>query len=254
MQTKQALIAIGGRATRLRAGDVDVPISKSFIKVAGHPLLYWCLLSLHAAGVSDFVLAFDQDEQKDAANSVLDELPVPFTNAEVNFFKDKGHGVHGLPYCIRKEKYLHEQYIFECGHTVSAPRHYRELDAAKEPGNIVFSAFRPHPQNLRHLVRLHEGRIELDTTTDPGDSAFAHPFIVNKQYGRSLRYYRFNIINVINGYAERGQLRYVKTDVPPEFDIEPEMELALRTYEDSLRDINGELDLDWSPKGTSIAP
>lgn len=244
METKQALVAIGGRATRLRADGVPVPISKSFLEVADRPLLYWCLLSLHAAGISDIVLAADQDMQLHEAELVLSQLPVSFRR--LTFFRDEGFGVHGLPYYARE--CLDEQYIFECGHTVTPPRHYCRLDAAKRPTNAVFSAFRPHPQNLRYPIRLNRGRVEIGTKEKPGEFALAHPFVLDRNYGLTLPQSQFNIVNVINDYARRGQLRYVKAEISPEFDIEPEMELALRECEDYLRGVDGELGIDWPRK------
>src|SRR4051794_15034427 len=111
MEARQALVAIGGRASRLRQAGVDVPVAKSFLEVAGKPLLYWCLTALHDAGVREIVLAADQGTQERAAWRVLRALSVRFDR--VRIFRDKGAGVHCLPWFA--SRLLAERYIFECG-------------------------------------------------------------------------------------------------------------------------------------------
>jgi dTDP-glucose pyrophosphorylase len=60
MKVEQALVAVGGNASRLKADGIDVPIAKSFLPVAERPLLFWSLSSLALAGVSKLVLAGNQ--------------------------------------------------------------------------------------------------------------------------------------------------------------------------------------------------
>jgi len=144
MKTVQALVAIGGRASRLRSGGIDVPISKSFLLLHGKPLLYWTLKSLYIAGIKEVVLCADARIQLLEADLILSQASFEF---KVRDFLDDGLGVHGLPYQARSV--LDGQFIFECGHGVSEPQHYSRLDAAKRARNVVFSGFQPHPSNPR---------------------------------------------------------------------------------------------------------
>jgi hypothetical protein len=222
MKALQALVAIGGRARRLREGGMEVPITKSFLDVGGRPVLYWNLLSLHIAGVRRLVIASDRPDLRRYLDSVLADLRPKFDRVEC--FLDGGLGVHGLPYQARdclKEVFVEETFIFECGHSVMAPRHYANLITAKKANNVVFSAFRPHPENPRQPITLNRG---------PGPEiwALAHPFVVDGDYVERLPSLGFNISNILRYYGSNGRLSYVFTDQPPEFDIVEEYEASRR--------------------------
>ena len=227
IKTRQALVAIGGRASRLRADGVNVPISKSFIRVSGRPLLFWCLEFLYMAGVREVLLCADNPAQKRAAKVVLSELPVKFV--DVMMFDDPGVGVHCLPFHVRE--YLHEQYLFECGHNVTLPSHFQAMDRLKSSYNIVFSAFTPHPDNLRYPVRWMDGMISRGLRIDaPEQFAFAHPLLVDRSYAEMLPYLGFNFINIVDYYAFNGRLCYVNGLMPPEFDIKDELVGSMTAY------------------------
>jgi dTDP-glucose pyrophosphorylase len=180
VRTRQALIAIGGRASRLRADGVSVPISKSFIRVSGRPLLFWCLEFLYIAGIRELILCADDPTQERAADVVLAELPVKFS--KVTNFRDPGLGVHCLPYHVRE--HLHDWCLFECGHNVTLPSHLQAMDRLKSSGNVVFSAFDPHPENLRYPVRLIDGVISRGPRIRaPEQFAFAHPLLIHREIG-----------------------------------------------------------------------
>lgn len=229
MKTVQALVAIGGRASRLRSGGVRVPVSKSFLTLRGRPLLYWTLKSLHLAGVREIVLCADNELQLLEADLVLGQLSCRFT---VRDFLDRGLGVHGLPY--HAHRLLGDRFFFECGHGISAPEHYRRLDAEKLADNVVFSAFRPHSSNPRQPVALNTlgyvGRFR-----GVGDYAVAHPMLVDQAYALALPRLGFRIAEVIRHYTSSDRLRYVLSCLPPEFDVVEEMRDALPRYEDFLR-------------------
>lgn len=88
MKTEQALVAVGGKASRLRLGTDQEPFAKSYMEADLCPLLHWCLRSLQYAGVKHVVLAGDRQEHLIAAEAVVDELLTPFDT--VQFFQDEG--------------------------------------------------------------------------------------------------------------------------------------------------------------------
>jgi hypothetical protein len=227
----QALIAVGGQASRLKGGGVNVPLSKAFIGLNGHPLLYWALVSLHYGGFSRLVLAGNAAGQLREAELVLASLPVDF--AEVAFFQDPGLGVHGLPYQARH--LLDDEFLFECGHSMMTPVHYRLLADKKNHNNIVFSAFSPHPSNPRQPVHLGEHVVEVGNHV--GRYAIAHPMVVDQHYARKLPQLGFNISNIITHHAVRFRLHYVRSTMPPEFDLIEELNASLPIYRDYAREL-----------------
>jgi hypothetical protein len=235
MKISQALVAIGGRATRLRAGGIDVRISKSFLTIRGKPLLHWCLYSLYLAGIREVVLAADRDIQLHEAEFVLSGLPVEFQN--VAYFMDEGLGVHGLPYYARH--LLDDRYIFECGHSVNTPELYRKLDGSAQGGVVAFSAFRPHAENQRYPVHLNGGKVVTAPDRRRGRFALAHPFAIDRSYGEALPALGVDIVRVIDSYVDQSRLQYVLTDMPPEFDIVPEFVEATKAYESYVVSLSG---------------
>ncbi|MCR6484015.1 hypothetical protein M8542_14420 [Amycolatopsis sp. OK19-0408] len=230
MQITEALVAIGGRASRLRAAGIEVPVSKSFIKVQGRPLLHWCLSSLYRAGVRSIVLAADSVLQYHEAQLVLREFEFSFE--EIRFLRDEGRGVHGLPYHARSM--MADQFIFECGHSVMASSHYMRIAAEKEVENVVFSAFHPDPSNLRQPVQLdQDGHVSVGSLEE-SSFAVAHPFVVDRRYAESLPKHQFGIERIISHYAELHKLKYVFSELPPEFDVSEEYYRSLKIYDSTL--------------------
>ena len=226
-KVRQALVAIGGRASRLRADGVNVPISKSFIRVCGRPLLFWCLEFLYMGGIRELILCADDPSQISAANMVLSELPIKFT--DVVMFTDPGAGVHCLPFHTRD--ILRDRCLFECGHNVTLPSHLQAMDRLKSPDNVVFSAFEPHPDNLRYPVRLVDGVITRGLQAgDPGQFAFAHPLLIDRSYAEILPYLGYNFVNIVDYYRLSRRLSYVKGVMPPEFDIKDEFVISMTAY------------------------
>jgi len=227
MKIVQALVAIGGRASRLRVRGYDVPVSKSFIQFKGQPVLYWSLLSLHAAGLRNLVLAGDDILQLAEARLLVDDLPVSFR--QVVFFQDPGLGVHGLPYQARA--LLDDQYLFDCGHGLMDFRHYRRLMSAKNADYIIFSAFAPHPQNLRQPVSLSRGRVTGMGAGRRFRFAIAHPMVIDRRYAETLPELEYDIRAIIDYYSTRRALRYIFSEMPPEFDIVEELRDVEAPYE-----------------------
>lgn len=234
MRTDQAVIAIGGKATRLRGAGCTVPVSKSFIQVRGRPILYWNLLSLHSAGVTSVILCADHSLQLREAELVLDDLNCEFQ--DVKFFRDRGLGVHGLPYQVlnKEPAWLKDSFIFECGHSLMAPIHYRQLVHAKMGTSVVFSAFTPHPSNPRQPVLLDGSHVRLLDRNHPNARALAHPIVADRVYAAQLPTLSFKIREILAYYVARSRLRYIFSEMPPEFDVMAEMRSAMRIYDQFL--------------------
>jgi len=231
----QALIAIGGKGTRIREGGIAVPVSKSFLPLCGRPLLYWNLLSLHAAGIKRLILCGNESVQLREAELLVDHLGVSFTQVEL--LQDPGLGVHGLPFQVarRHPGWLDESLIFECGHSLMTPTHYQEMIRLKLRGNVVFSAFRPHPLNLRQPVRLRGSRVELASAKESGCYALAHPVAIDPVYAWRLPSLNFDVRQIIGHYTSTSQLRFAFSNMPLEFDIVEELRAVLPLYEAYLR-------------------
>lgn len=225
---RQALVAVGGRSSRLRSGGFDVRLSKSFIGVSGRPLLHWCLSSLYQAGIRDVVLCGNEAVHLREAEATVTSAHFTFDN--VRFFRDPGLGMHGLPWQARD--LLENEFIFECGHSIMTPNHYKHLFQKKRPGRVVTSGFHPHPDNVRQPVSLRRGRVELATRA--ARQAIAHPFVVDQEYVRRLPELNFDIHRIIRHYSSLKRLTYVMSDMPPEFDVVPEMLDAVSIYKDYL--------------------
>jgi hypothetical protein len=232
MKTTQALVAVGGKAKRLRAGGVRVPVSKSFMHFSGKPLLFWSLRSLHFSGIREIVLCLDKDEQEAEASLTLSSLPEKFE--EVRFFKDDGRGVHGLPHYAKH--LLGDRFIFECGHSITPPEQYAEMDRLKENGNAVFTAYKTHPENRRYPIGIVGDEIRLTGGPSAEPYAFAHPLILDQQYTDWLPKYDFNFVSMVNHYVRQRSARYVMGKMPPEFDIPEEYAQSMEAYRTWVHD------------------
>src|SRR5215467_4315680 len=93
---EQALVLVGGRASRLKNDGVSVASSKAFLDFHGKPLLYWNLYILHRSGIRRLVIAAHEVGLLHKASSIIKSLPCRFTH--VDYFQDEGNGVHGIPY------------------------------------------------------------------------------------------------------------------------------------------------------------
>jgi len=230
MKVEQALIAIGGKASRLQGADCYIPIAKSLLTIGGKPLLYWNLESLGLAGIKKIVLAGDRKDYLASAEQIVASISHKFD--ETYYFQDQGLGVHGLPY---HAKHLFQgDFFFECGHGISRPAHYQAMDIAKNKDNVVFSAFRSHPSNPRQPVLLEGSSVSLVANNENTGVALAHPLLIDQAYAKMLPDLDFNIHRIIRHYATAKQLRYVWNDMPPEFDTEQELHYAQTVYPSHL--------------------
>ena len=226
MRVEQALVAVGGRASRLKADGVEVPATKSLLMVENTPLLSWCLQSLCLAGVKRIVLAGNEENHLTKAQAIAESLPSQFK--EVTYFQDEGLGVHGLPY--HAKHLLGYEFFFECGHGISKPAHYRKMDAQKSENTVVFSAFTAHHLNLRQPVTIKDGELALAAVDSKDGFAIAHPMLIDQTYTENLPSLGFDIQRIIGHYSTTRQLEYVWNDMPPEFDIADEYQVAQKMY------------------------
>lgn len=247
----QALIAIGGRAKRLRDDGVHVGTSKAFMISGRRSMLFWCLRSLHTAGIRRIVLAGDRPEHLDKAHRVLDTLDAIEQFDEVIPFEDEGMGVHGIPY--QAIGHLEPHFLFEAGHGVSHPHHYRRMIELKGPENVVFSAFRPDARNPRYRTGLDErGTCVPPTPGGPGYS-LAHPMVIDHRYAESLLDNGFDVNRMADDYRTRRTLTAVVSELPPEFDLGCEFEVSLQVYRSNIaRERDAECP--WGPASRRTAP
>lgn len=219
----QALVLVGGKATRLRRDGVDVPLTKAFMMLCEQPVLYWNLCALYLAGIRQLIVAGNHVKQLHEASKVIKSLPYQFK--KVDYFHDEGNGVHGLPHELRY--LLQEDFVFDCGHGLSSREHYQKLMKMKTAHNLVFSSYRSHPRNIRQPVLLQGATIK--PTLIPG-KAIAHPIIADTTYAKALLRLKFKINAIIKYYCHYDMLLYVKNTLPPEYDILEEMEDAHAKY------------------------
>lgn len=228
----QALVAIGGRASRLRAAQVPVGASKSFMISGRRSLLYWCLKSLHLAGIQRLVLAGNEKLHLRKADAVLHSAHFEFD--DVRFFQDAGLGVHGLP--AQTAHLLDETVLFEAGHGISHPSHYRAMICRKTPDNVVFSAFPADPSNPRYQVQVDENGdcvppLAAPRPVDaPPALALAHPMLIDQGYVELLPAHDFTVDRVADYYLAGGRLAAVRSALPVEFDLSGEYRAAMSAY------------------------
>jgi hypothetical protein len=232
----QALVAIGGRATRLRAEDIRVGASKSFMVSGRRPLLYWCLKSLHAAGVRRLVLAGNEPVHLRKAEAVLRCAHFEFDS--VVYVQDAGLGLHGLP--AQLTGLLEDTVLFEAGHGISHPRHYQAMLARKTEDNVVFSAFPTNPGNPRYRV-LVDGEGRGYPAFGPSKRsglglplALAQPMLIDRRYVELLSAFDYTVDRIADHYLATGRLAAVRSGLPVEFDLSGEYRVAMGWYRLSL--------------------
>lgn len=210
----QALVAVGGKATRLRAA-LDVPLSKSFLEIDDRPLLYWCLRSLKLAGVTHLVIAADRPELISRAQTVLFDAPFEFRH--VAYFKDDGLGVHGLPYHTRH--LIDGPVLFQAGHDVAEAEHLDRLfQVYRDERMPVCTAYPIESGNPRPRVGRH---------------ALALPMVVDRGYAERLPELGFNIERVATCLVLERRLALVPARGYPEFDTPDEYHRFVAGWSDA---------------------
>src|SRR5262245_48373936 len=204
-RSPQALIAVGGRASRDCQGGIHVWLTKYFMTVGGRPLMYWNLLSMHRAGVRRLVLAYDADHLLECIRAVVGLLPVKF--AEVVEFRDQGLGVHGLPF--HAAHVLDHWFVFECVHSLMHPHDYSRVISMKHRDNIVVTPYVSHQRNPRQPVTYRHGELSVADPREPSIQAVAHPFVIDQEYAALLPSLDFDVRQMIGFYMQRGSIEGV---------------------------------------------
>jgi hypothetical protein len=217
--SSEALILIGGTASRLRQAGVQMPRTKAFLEVADKPLLWWNLRLIHQSGIRAITLAGDTAAQLHQAAQIIRRLPEQFER--VSYFLDFGLGVHGLPYQARH--YVGPSCVVVCGHGLSTSAHYRKLIEHPASG-LVFSRRRPHPSNSRQPVAALYG------------NTVSHPIRYRADTLHQLIEARFRIHNLIELVQPTSQ-NTVLSELPLEFDTPAEYAACLVEYQRHLGNI-----------------
>lgn len=230
MYVNQALVACAGVGSRLRQDGMEFPASKVFIELEGRPMLYWCLLGLHRAGVDKLVVNVSDHTVK-TVEEVLSRFPYDFER--IDFHKDPGFGTTGLPYHARH--LLDENYFFECGHSMSEPEHYRRLCRELQGDSpVVLSTFMPgsNSNTTRSRVKIKGHKIIPINgfTGERQEFYIGLPGIFNQEHAARLPYLDFRFQNLIDFYSSAGSLRTAHSSMPLEVDHAEEWREAVPHY------------------------
>lgn len=215
----RALVSIGGRGTRLRASGLTYPSrdTKSFLRIAGQPALYWTLSNLRRAGVSDVVLAAEVPELLERGKAVA--LSAGFEPSNVQLFQDGGRGVHGLP--RHASHLLGDRFLFEAGHGMAPATHYRRL-MRTPAGRVGYSAFEANPDNTTRTVVVHGER------NTPLRQVVALPYCLDAEWSTRIQQHGYDITRTVSDDLRRGRASFVYASFPPEFDQRAEYRRAKR--------------------------
>lgn len=234
IDTKQALVTVGGSSSRLRDAGVEFPLSKSFLELEKYPLFHWCLLGLYHTGIEKLVITSDRKEKLNKAEKVLMDFPYSFL--EIQLHQDPGLGSTGLPYQVRE--HLDDYFFFECGHSMSDPENYSMMDELKKDNNIVLSAFLPNGFVSRPYVKLTpEGFTLIEELTGCEDEfSIGSPCLLNQDYIEDLPLLNFNFRAAIKKYNSEGRLALVHSKMPIEVDVKEELDLAIPIYKSFIKE------------------
>jgi hypothetical protein len=206
----QALVSIGGRATRLRKSGVSLsPLeTKSFMGIAGKPALHWTLQSLRRAGVSRIVLAGETDDLLSRGNAIAQQ--VGFASSQIVLYRDKGEGVHGLPHHARA--LLAGRFLFEAGHGMAPPSHYRRL-LATPAGLVAYSTFPPRRDNLSRTRVLTRSPSSITK-----DRVVALPYSLDTEWNDRIAGCGYSIRATLDFDVQHQRAVFVDGHFEPEFD------------------------------------
>lgn len=226
-EISQALIAVGGRAKRLRESKPDLPpfLSKSFLHFNGKPALYWTLKNLRQAGIARLILAAEKDTLLEQGKHIA--LEVGFAESNVILYRDLGEGVHGLPYHTRHV--TDQRFIFEAGHGMAPASHYRLLRTIPDD-KIAYSTYTLQTNNDSRIILDESISIGFD-----GRRVVALPYCINKEWAHHISHARFSVRTVLIKNIHDKQVVFVKGSFQPEFDVGTEYE-TVQSSMDSLSD------------------
>lgn len=206
---KVALVAAGGRGSRLQAEGVEVPLSKPFLDMDGNPFIHHALLTLQDAGVQDIIVSVDSDEKYKKSEEIIFRLRRELGfRANTMMHVQPGEGAHGVPWHA-KDAIDGRTFMFCAGHDPQTAAHYKALDVAKDSRNAVFSVFPYDPRTNRPVYDIPR----------LGSGVPAHPIVGDSNYIDLIEKTNFNIGEIINTLIADGRMTGVKCETPPEFDL-----------------------------------
>ena len=233
-----ALVAAGGRGARLIEGGIDVPLAKSFLPIEGKPLLYWHMVGLLDAGVTQFIISTDSREKVRAAGKVADDV-LSGHSAEAVIYQDHGPKTHNVPHEVRDM--LPDEFLFTFGHQLTVPEDYRHMSHIKSPKNVVLSGFPSKGLSDHPVVRISPDTGIVQSSTLFGAVEVAEvgsPFVFDQQWVDALPGYEYKFTKLVPAIA-RGETLFVAVVVPHtlpmEFDTRPEYDTAVFAYEEYLK-------------------
>lgn len=218
----QALVAIGGKGTRLgRPARHATP--KSFIRFGAHPSLYWTLRNMRSAGIRRVVLAGESRRLLIQARRVARQAGFEFS--DITTFTDVGAGVHGIP--TQAHEYLDSRFLFDAGHSMCPTDHYWRLRIGASGVNH-YSVFREQRDNTsRTRVRELFGSDPIRRRTS---GVVALPYALSSDWAELSASSLFNIRAVLMSEVSRGHAAFVSADFEPEFDLPSEHERTKRSF------------------------
>ncbi|MDX6650004.1 MAG: hypothetical protein QOJ97_1955 [Solirubrobacteraceae bacterium] len=241
---EQALVAAGGRGSRFRRAGMSVPVAKSFLSVGQHHALHWCLISLWTAGVRQVILTAETERRLGMGWRTVRRLPVRFDR--VDLLLNESPGTTGLPHHARR--LLHDRFLFECGHSLTAPEHYRALAVASaQAGGVVMSVFPEHRTSSRRTV-MHDGRA----------AAVGEPAVLDRAYVEALPRWGFDPRVALKELVELARVAFVpnldimEADTPAEFRIAVQQSQALRSRLAQVRPSGNQLTATFAPRAAGL--
>lgn len=203
-------MTIGGRASRLRASGARIPPfeTKSFLWFAGKPALYWTLTNLRRAGISSLVLAGERDEILQRGYAIA--IAVGFAAEQVALFRDQGAGVHGIPH--HADHLLATRFIFEAGHGMAPPDHYRRLTYTPA-GQVAYSTFPPRRDNSSRTPVAAKAK-----STRQIGRVVALPYCLDDGWNDRIVDQQYDIRSAIRADVDSRRAVFVDGHFEPEFD------------------------------------
>ncbi|MCI0619943.1 hypothetical protein L0Y40_02850 [Candidatus Wolfebacteria bacterium] len=170
------------------------------------------------------------------AKNIFKTFPHKDRFLDVLFLKDPGFDTTcKLPYFARG--HLENEFLYEFGHNISMLSHYTNLISAKQPHEIVFSAFKPDLR-AHHPVLLmdNEEIIPLESLSGvSGEYNLGSPYIFDQEYIATLPKVGFNTKMVIKFYASQRKLSVVESSLPSEFNFLDELNRNFPLYKNYLQ-------------------
>ncbi|HSH56180.1 MAG TPA: hypothetical protein VK983_05160 [Candidatus Limnocylindrales bacterium] len=220
----QALVAVGGRATRMTRLHATV---KAFEYLGSQSALHLTLIGMKRSGIRQIVLAIDNPGLTEDIKLVATEAG--FTEGQISIIHDRELGVTGLPFVA--ERLLADSFIFDASHSALPAAIYSELIALHQSSSraVTTGVARVAGNNSRHILSPKELKNcpVVESQTWQGDVhttvCAALPMVLARRHLMALVASRYNIGNYIESLAQSAELAILLSGWPPEFDTDEEL-------------------------------